>query len=99
MKKIKKTQSYTVKTFTFVGFYCRYFPILDTVVDLNFRQIFAIFKSTFVCFDYSPGLNFCLFESLAKMAKIKATRKNPFLQYLKGLYSHHAFVYLVVFTH
>ena len=62
-------------------FYFRLYPAPEIFAGLNFRLIFASFKSGFEFFNYSPGSIFRLLKPLAKMAKIKAGQKTPLTVY------------------
>ena len=62
----------TVKAFIFASLYFRLFAAPDIFAGLNFRQFFASSKPSFELFNCSPGPNFHLLKTLAKMTKIKA---------------------------
>ena len=72
----------TVKAFISTGLYFHFFAAPEKFAGLTFRQIFASSKPSFEYFDCLPCLHFHLFKPLAKIAKIKARRKNPLLYYI-----------------
>ena len=89
---------YTVNASIYVSLYFRLFAASNIFADLNFHKIFVSSKPIFEYFDSSPSLNFRLLKPLAKIAKMKAKRKNhTFTVYKSSHYSDHRHKNIIIY--